>query len=210
MFFKHTFSILLIPMVLGLTACASSTYFDDAYNLVANDYSEIRKTDEEFFTLRQDDIVEAKVLNIDYVSRVMTLDINDMTIELLVTTEARNFDEIVIGDTVIIGYIVNLAIEVLNENDLDYATNLYAGSSTSKMPEKLVRIKDTIVATVLSIDQEMQTFELEGPGGVVIEYTAAETDNLQLVEQYDIVTVSQTQIIALNLDIEVVEYSSEY
>jgi hypothetical protein len=216
MLLKHTFKILFIPMALGLVSCAESPLFSDPVNEgdsfyteqmlpEKNDNSNIQTSPNQFFSVKQENLVEATVINIDYVTRVITLTVNELSIQLRVTKDARNFNEIVIGDTVMIEQRVNLAIEVLAESNLDNANREFAGTSISEKTEQEAWIKKSIIATVVSVNYEAKRFELEGPGGVVIEYTADETDNLNMIEAYNLVAISQTQIMAIYLDIPILD-----
>ena len=216
---KNTFNTLLIPMVLLLASCAETNLFsdpvsadDDSYapQAVPEDDTYVRSssTDKYFFSIKQSDLVEANVLDIDYKSRILTLSVYDKPVQLLVTQAARNFNMIGVNDLVMIEHTVNLSIEVLPVNNIDSAARKLGGISLSEesgVPEQIAKIKKMVLATVVSINRAANTFELKGPGGVIIEYTAAETDNLNMIKVDDVVAITQTQIMMIYLKIPVLE-----
>lgn len=216
---KNTFNTLLIPMVLLLASCAETNLFsdpvsadDDSYapQAVPEDDTYVRSssTDKYFFSIKQSDLVEANVLDIDYKSRILTLSVYDKPVQLLVTQAARNFNMIGVNDLVMIEHTVNLSIEVLPVNNIDSAARKLGGislSEESEVPEQIAKIKKMVLATVVSINRAANTFELKGPGGVIIEYTAAETDNLNMIKVDDVVAITQTQIMMIYLKIPVLE-----
>ena len=216
---KNTFYTLLIPMVLLLASCAETNLFsdpvsadDDSYapQAVPEDDTYVRSssTDKYFFSIKQSDLVEANVLDIDYKSRILTLSVYDKPVQLLVTQAARNFNMIGVNDLVMIEHTVNLSIEVLPVNNIDSAARKLGGislSEESEVPEQIAKIKKMVLATVVSINRAANTFELKGPGGVIIEYTAAETDNLNMIKVDDVVAITQTQIMMIYLKIPVLE-----
>jgi hypothetical protein len=221
MFLKHTVNILFIPVVLLLASCADSNLFsnptsddDDIYTTQVvpekNTYSHSSSKEKIFFSIKQNNLVEASVVDIDYIKRVVSLSVYDKQIQLLVTQAARNFNMISVGDLMMIDHIVNLSIEVMDVDSLDSAVRKLGGisvSEESEVPEKMAKIKKTVIATVMSINRAANTFELQGPGGVIIEYTADETDKLGIVEVDDVVAITQTQIMSIYLQIPVVEPS---
>ena len=219
MFSKHAVNTLLIPMILLLASCADTNLFSDPANAdddfyatqaapEGDTYAHSSSNDKYFFSIKQSDLVEANVLNIDYKSRILTLSVYDKPVQLLVTRAARNFNMIGVDDIVMIEHIVNLSIEVLPVNNIDSAARKLGGISLSEeneAPEQMAKIKKTVIATVVSINRAANTFELQGPGGVIIEYTADETDNLNMIEVDDVVAITQTQIITIYLKIPVLD-----
>lgn len=206
-------------MVLLLASCAETSLFsdpvsddDDFYATQAvpeeNTNAHSSSTDQYFFSIKQNNLVEASVIDIDYKSRIVTLTVYDKPIQLLVTHAARNFNMIGVGDLVMIEHIVNLSIEVLPVNNIDSAVRKLGGislSEESEVAQQMAQIKETVIATVVSINRAANTFELQGPGGVVIEYTADEEDNLDMISVDDVVAITQTQIMTIYLKIPVLE-----
>jgi hypothetical protein len=140
----------------------------------------------------------------DYVSRVVTLRISeDETVTFTASEEARNLDQVSVGDIVNAEYVESLSIEVVaNEGMEPSEGDLTAIARTEKGEMPGVAAIDTqiVTATVEDINLEKNTFKLKGPDGTVNEYVARNPDNLRRAAVGDLVIITMTEAVAISVE----------
>jgi hypothetical protein len=156
------------------------------------------------FFASQSTTVNAVVEAIDHESRVVTLRISeDETVTFTASEEARNLDQVSVGDIVNAEYVESLSIEVVaNEGMEPSEGDLTAIARTEKGEMPGVAAIDTkiLTATVEDINLEKNTFKLKGPDGTVNEYVARNPDNLRRAAVGDLVIITMTEAVAISVE----------
>ena len=122
--------------------------------------------------------------------------------------EARNLDQVSVGDTVMAKYEQTLSIEVMaNDGSEPGAGGMVAAGRSEKgeMPGMAIMDAEVITATVEEINIEANTFKLKGPDGEVNEYVARDPENLKRAEVGDLVVITYTEAVALSVEKTAVE-----
>jgi len=125
------------------------------------------------------------------------------TVSFVVSEEARNLDQVNVGDIVMAKYDQSLSIEVFaNDGTEPGAGELVAAGRSEKgeMPAGAVISSQVITATVEEINLENNTFKLKGPSGEVKEYVARNPENLKKAEVGDLVVITYTEAVALSVE----------
>ena len=150
-------------------------------------------------TMKMTAVVEA----INHETREVTLrGPEGNTSSFVASEEARNLDQVSVGDTVMAEYEQSLAIEVFaNDGSVPSAGSLAAAGRSEKgeMPGMAAVDATVITATVEEINLENNTFKLKGPSGEVQEYTARNPENLKKAAVGDLVVITYTEAIALSV-----------
>ena len=125
------------------------------------------------------------------------------TVSFVASEEARNLDQVNVGDIVIAEYVESISIEVFaGDGSEPGAGQVSVAGRTEKgeMPGAAVMDAVVITATVEEINIEANTFKLKGPSGEIEEYTARNPENLKKAEVGDIVVITMTEAIALSVE----------
>ena len=149
--------------------------------------------------------VTARVEAINHETREVTLRrAEGDTVTFTASDEARNLDQVMVGDIVNAEYEEVLTIEVV-ANDGTEPEQLELGgmarTAEGAMPGVAAFEAQQIIATVEEINLEANTFKLKGPDGTVNEYVARNPDNLRRSEVGDLVIITITEAIAISVEI---------
>ena len=149
--------------------------------------------------------ITAVVESIDHETRVVTLRRpQGDTVTFTAGEEARNLDQVAVGDIVNAEYEEILSIEVV-ANDGTEPTMLELGgmerSAKGEMPGLAAFDAQQVISTVEEINLEANTFKLKGPDGTVNEYVARNPDNLRRSEVGDLVIITTSQAVALSVEV---------
>ena len=149
-------------------------------------------------------IVTAAVEAINHETREVTLrGPEGETSSFVASEDARNLDQVSVGDIVMAEYEQSLSIEVFaNDGSVPGAGQLAAAGRSEKgeMPAMAAIDSTVITATVEEINLEANTFKLKGPSGEVNEYVARNPENLKKAAVGDLVVITYTQAIALSVE----------
>jgi len=156
------------------------------------------------FSASQTMIVSAVVEAIDHETRVVTVRKPDgESITFTASDEARNLDQVKVGDALIATYKETVSVVVMaNERiEADEATaSAMARSDEGEMPGFAAMEASVTTATVEEINLELNTFKLKWPNGAVNEYAARNPENLKRAAVGDLVVISVTEAIALTVE----------
>jgi len=156
------------------------------------------------FSASQTMIVSAVVEAINHETRVVTVRKPDgEAITFTASDEARNLDQVKVGDMLIATYKETVSVAVVaNERiEADEATaSAMARSDEGEMPGFAAMEASVTTATVEEINLELNTFKLKWPNGAVNEYAARNPENLKRAEVGDLVVISVTEAIALTVE----------
>ena len=161
------------------------------------------------FYAQQSETVTATVEAINAETRDVTLRLADGEIvSFTASEEARNLDQVSIGDLVTAQYIERMTVRVVaNDGQEPTAAGLSAMARTEKGEMPGVAASDTVVVTytVEDINIEANTFKLKGPDGMVEEFTAMNPDNLKRAAVGDLVIMTMTMAVAISVEPSVAE-----
>jgi len=156
------------------------------------------------FAASQTMVVTAVVEAINHETRVVTVRKNDgEEITFTASEEARNLDQVSIGDILVAEFVEKITIEVLPGDGLgpDAAeAAVMARTEKGEMPGVAAMDSTVVISTVEEINIEANTFKLKGPDGVVTEYTARNPDNLKRSKVGDIVVITDTVAVAIMVE----------
>jgi Cu/Ag efflux protein CusF len=148
--------------------------------------------------------VTALVEAIDHESRVVTLRRpQGDTITFTASDEARNLDQVAVGDIVNAEYEEILSIEVVANDGREPEKLELAGVTRTPegaMPGMAAFDAQQVIATVEEINLEANTFKLKGPDGTVNEYVARNPDNLRRSEVGDLVIITISEAVAISVE----------
>ncbi len=125
------------------------------------------------------------------------------TVSFVASEEARNLDQVNVGDIVMATYEQTLSIEVFaNDGTEPNAGELSAAGRSEKgeMPAAAAMNAQVVTATVEEINLENNTFKLKGPSGEVKEYVARDPENLKKAKVGDLVVITYTEAVALSVE----------
>ena len=161
------------------------------------------------FSVQQTEIVTATVEAINAETRDVTLKIADgSTVSFTASEEARNLDQVSVGDLVTAQYIERMSVRVVaNDGQEPAAAGMSAMARSEKGEMPGVAASDTVVVTytVEDINIEANTFKLKGPDGAVEEYTAMNPENLKRAVVGDLVIMTMTEAVAISVEAAAVE-----
>jgi len=157
--------------------------------------------DKPSFFASQSQTITAVVTAIDHETRVVTVRRPDgEEITLTASDEARNLDQVAVGDILKAEYERTFSIEVLANDGMDPEMAMASAmvrTEKGQMPGIAAMDATIVVATVEEINLEMNTFKLKGPDGEVTEYVARNPENLKRSAVGDLVVITTTEAVAI-------------
>lgn len=197
--FMKTMSILSIAL-LATAACAGNEEAMDEEVIVEEEVV----MDKPSFYASQTETVTAVVTAIDHETRVVTVRRTDgEEITFTASEEARNLDQVSVGDILMAEYQSTVSIEVIANDGMEpdaMMASAMARTEKGQMPGIAAMDATVVVATVEEINLEMNTFKLKGPDGEVTEFVARNPDNLRRSAVGDLVVITTTEAIALTVE----------
>lgn len=160
-------------------------------------------TDKPSMSTSQTVVLTAMVEAIDHETREVTLrgpEGNSVT--FTVGEEARNLDQVNVGDIVMAKYVQSMSIEVFANDGLEPGSGEIVATGRAEKgetPAMTAIDAQVITATVEEINLENNTFKLKGPSGEITEYEARDPENLKKADVGDIVVITYTEAVALTL-----------
>ena len=148
--------------------------------------------------------VTAVVEAINQETREVTLRKNNgEVITFTASEEARNLDQVDVGDIVNANLTHSVSIEVMEDDGKGQrVAELGAMDRTDKgeMPGGAVISATVVIASVEDINIEANTFKLLGPDGNVNEYTARNPENLKRASVGDLVVITIAESMAISVE----------
>ena len=165
--------------------------------------------DKPSFSASHTRMISALVEAIDHETRVVTVRKGDgEAVTFTASEEARNLDQVSVGDVLIAEYQETISIEVMANDGMEAAAagvSAMARTEKGEMPGMAAMDATVITATVEEINLENNTFKLKGPAGNINEYTAQNPDNLRRAEVGDLVVITITEAIAVMVEEQAAE-----
>jgi len=147
--------------------------------------------------------LSAQIVDLDKENRLVTLkgpQGNERTIKL--GDEVKRLDEFEVGDIVIADYMQEMTIEVVAGEGAEPGAGAMAAAARApetESPAGLIAQTSVDMAKVVEIDIENNTFKLDWGDGDVEQYVARDPENLKRAEVGDMVIVTFTEALALQL-----------
>ena len=144
------------------------------------------------------------VENINLESRRITLrgpEGNSRTI--IASEEAKNLDQIDIGDKVNVEYVQHMSIEVFANDGMEPGAGTMSATARNtedEAPGAMMMETTVLTATVEEINIEANTFKLKWPDGAIKEYEAQDPENLKKAAVGDLVVTTFTEALAMYLN----------
>jgi hypothetical protein len=146
----------------------------------------------------------AKVEAINHETREVTLLQEDGSkLNFVASEEARNLDQVQVGDMVVATYLENMTVEVISVENAEAGAGVIKGlarTEEGEMPGAIKGATVVVTAIVEEINIEANTFKLKGPEGNVEEFTARNPENLKKAAVGDLVVITHTKAIALTVE----------
>lgn len=147
--------------------------------------------------------VTATVTSIDKATRLVTLKGPDGKFAHVVAgDEVRNFDQIKVGDMVVVRYLQALSLElkkgggVRERSEREGAVRAQPGEKPAGVAARQV----TIMADVVKVDPKKKIIALKGPEGRVVELKVHNQDHFKVVKKGDQVEAVYTEALALSVE----------
>jgi hypothetical protein len=147
--------------------------------------------------------VTATVVAIDKATRTVTLKGPQRTVDVVAGDEVKNFDQIKVGDFLMVRYLQSLALEL--QKTKSGATGISATETAVKAdpgqrPAVAGAREVSAIAKVTGIDQKAKTISLTGPRGNVVTLDVQNPDQFKVVKMGDEVLVTYTEAVAVSIE----------
>ena len=148
--------------------------------------------------------ISAKVMAIDKATRTVTLKGRQgIPVDVVAGDEVRNFDQIKLGDVVVVRYTEALALELRKTKAAggdvtvsEQATRAKPGERPAAAGERRVNA----IAEVVAVDPKKSTITLKGPRGNVVTLAVHNPDQFKVVKKGDQVDVTYTEALAVSVE----------
>lgn len=156
------------------------------------------------FSASQTVTATARVEAINHESREVTLLLeNGETFTSQVSDDARNLDQVNVGDVVYAHYTESVSIRVVESDGAEpeaYVQEDLARTAEGKMPGVAAMESAVATAIVEEINLENNTFKLREPDGEIRQYTARNPSNLRMAEVGDKVITTVTTSVVITVE----------
>jgi len=143
--------------------------------------------------------VTARVVAIDKATRTVTLKGPQRTVDVVCGDEVRNFDQIRVGDNVVVKYVEALTLELKKTKaPLDAKGEAAAvRAAPGARPAGAVGREITVLADVVAVDPKKSIISLKGPRGNVYDLKVQNKDHFKVVKKGDQVEAVYTEALAI-------------
>ena len=156
------------------------------------------------FSASQTMTATARVEAINHESREVTLLLeNGETFTSQVSDEARNLDQVSIGDVVYAHYTESISIRVVESDGAEpeaYVEEDMARTAEGRMPGVAATESAVTTAIVEEINLDDNTFKLREPDGEIRQYTARNPSNLRMAAVGDKVITTVTTSVVITVE----------
>lgn len=147
--------------------------------------------------------VTAQVTAIDKATRKVEMKGPEgRTFSVVAGEEVRNFDQIKVGDMVVLQYIEALTLELRKSGAAKAPTEQTAAvrAKPGEKPAGAVGRQVTATAEVVKVDQKNSIISLKGPEGKVVDLKVRNQDHFKVVKKGDKVDVTYTEALAIAVE----------
>lgn len=148
--------------------------------------------------------ISAEIVGVDPATRTLMLKRpGGQAVNVVAGKEVANFDQIKLGDFVVVRYTEALALELRKNKTADVGMTVREGSSRAKpgeRPSVLGAREVSAVAKVVDVDPQKSTITLQGPDGDLLELDVLNPDQFKVVKKGDQINVKYTKALALSVE----------
>jgi len=143
--------------------------------------------------------VTATVVAIDKATRTVTLKGPQRTVDIIAGDEVRNFDQIRVGDRVVVQYREALTLELKKARTAGAPTETAVAvrAKPGERPAGAVGREVTILADVVAVDPKKSIISLKGPRGNVVDLKVQNQDHFKVVKVGDQVEAVYSEALAI-------------
>lgn len=146
--------------------------------------------------------VTALVTSVDKAARIVTLKGPDgRNVDVVCGSEVRNFDQIKVGDRVLVQYQEALSLELkkVRSNAAPAVAAVGGAAKPGERPAALAGQEITALADVVAVDRKKSLISLKGPRGNVVDLKVRNPEHFKVVKKGDQVEVTYTQAVAMSV-----------
>jgi hypothetical protein len=140
---------------------------------------------------------------VDLATRVVTIKgPKGRMVDLKVGEEAKNLDQVKVGDKVVAKYYESMAFRLKKPGEAEGVTAEQAvgAAKPGELPAAVIANQVTVTATVEDISPKKTYVALKGPGGKTVDVKVRDPKNLEKVKVGDQVVITYTEAFAIALD----------
>lgn len=148
--------------------------------------------------------VSAQVVAIDPVARVVTLKTKKgKVVDVVAGDEVRNFDQIKLGDFVVVRYVEALTLELMKTKSgirEMTETSDSARAQPGERPAAAAGRQVRVIADVTAVNKKAKTITLKGPKGNSVTLDVKNPDHFKVVKVGDQVEAVYTEAVAISVE----------
>ena len=148
--------------------------------------------------------ISAQVVAIDKATRTVTLKgPKGNAVDVVAGDEVRNFDQIKLGDFVVVRYAQALTLELRKTKAAGGDISVHEEGARAQPGEKpgVAGARQIhAIADVIGVDPQKSTITLKGPRGNVVTLNVQNPDQFKVVKKGDQVDVTYTEAVALSVE----------
>jgi len=148
--------------------------------------------------------ISAQVVGIDKATRTVTLKgPRGNVVDVVAGDEVRNFDQIKLGDLVVVRYAEALTLELRKTKTAAGDLTVREGATRAEPGERPAAAgarQVTAIADVIAVDPKKSTITLKGPRGNIVTLDVHNPDQFKVVKKGDQVEVTYTEAVALSVE----------
>ena len=141
---------------------------------------------------------------VDLANRVVTIKgSKGKTVDLKVGPEAKNLDQVKVGDGVVAKYYESIAFTLKKPGEPaegPKAQQAVAAAKPGELPAAVLANQMTVTATIEDISPKKTYVTLKGPDGKTVDVKVMDPKNLEKVKVGDRIEITYTQAFAIALD----------
>ena len=145
----------------------------------------------------------ASVIAIDKATRKVTLKKADgKTFEVVASADVKNFDQVKVGDQLVVQFVQALTVEVKKGGGLRESTQSSdsAQSKPGQKPGGAVASEVTVTADVLAVDPKASTITVKGPNGHVVDLKVKNPEHFKVVKVGDQIQAVYVEALAIAIE----------
>lgn len=145
----------------------------------------------------------ALVTGIDKTTRTVTLKrANGLSFDVICGDEVKNFDQIRLGDEVVIRYVQALTLEVKKNSGLRERVESTdsARAAAGEKPAGAIGRTVTILADVIEVNPKKKTITVKGPKGNIVELAVENPDHFKVVKKGDQIQADYVEAVAVSVE----------
>jgi len=188
----------LLPVVLALSALAAPVFAQQApaaAQVTVNEPGKVGVAETVKLT--------AGVVGIDKASRTLTLKTAaGKTLDLVAGDEVKNFDQIKVGDQLVVQYAQALTLQVRKGGGIRSSTSTTdtAQAKPGERPAAVGAREVTILANVLAVDPKKMTITVRGPKGNIVDLKVQNPEHFKAVKKGDQIEMVYVEAVAIAVE----------